>query len=287
VTESVLDNQTHESPGPLGRLARPFVELYRYRELLWTITMREFRVRYKQTFLGATWAVMQPLSLTLIFAFVSYLRPLPSDGKPYLIFGFGAMMQWAFFSNSLTMSIPSLVSNASLVKKIYFPREVLPIGTIVVSFIDFLIAFVVLVGMILFYKFQVGFPIPFTPALLLVPVILVVQIMLTLGISFLFSAINVTFRDVKYAVPLMLQLWMFASPVVYSASAVRQKSELLYTLYMLNPMAPIVTSYRAVLLDGTVPELGFLGISACVSLVLCVCGYTYFKRVDSRFADIL
>ena len=265
----------------------PLREIWKYRELLWNLTLREFTVRYKQTFLGAAWAVMQPLSLTLVFMFVSYIRPLPSDGKPYLIFGFGGMMQWTFFATSLTMAIPSLVANASLVKKIYFPREVLPISTILVTFIDFCISFVILVGLILYYKFHVGMAIPFTPYLLLVPVIIAIQVILTLGISLLFSAINVTYRDVKYAVPLILQLWMFASPIIYSASAVRNKSEWLYRLYMLNPMAPIVTSYRTVLLDGKLPELGYLAIAAAVSVALCIGSYIYFKHVDARFADIL
>jgi homopolymeric O-antigen transport system permease protein len=262
-------------------------ELYAYRELMWNITLREFKVRYKQSFLGATWAIMQPLSLTLVFMFVSYIRPLPSDGKPYLLFSYGAMMQWTLFANSLRLSIPSLVGNANLIKKIYFPREVLPLGTIIVSVIDFCIAFVILVGLVIFYKYSGRYDVPFTPYLLLIPIILLVQLVLTLGITFFLSALNVTYRDVKHTIPLLLQLWMFASPVIYSANAVREKSELLYRFYMLNPMAPIVTSYRTVLLDGKMPDLGALGIAAAVSCVLCVSGYAYFKRVDSRFADIL
>ena len=263
-------------------------ELWQYRELLYFLTWRDIKIRYKQTILGAAWAVLQPLALTLVFMFVSYIRPLPSDGKPYLIFGFGAMAQWTFFANSLRLSIPSLVSNAALVKKIYFPREVLPLGTIIVSFIDFCIAFVVLVGLILYYKFRAGIEIPFTPVLLFVPVIMFVQVALTLGISFLFSAINVTYRDVKYAVPLMLKVWMFASPVIYPAELVREKmGEWAYRVYMLNPMAPIVTGYRSVLLYGQIPQMGYLAISAVFSVLLCVVAYVYFKRVDSRFADIL
>ena len=264
-----------------------FNELWTYRELLYNIALREFKVRYKQSFLGAAWAVLQPLSLTLIFMFISYIRPLPSDGKPYLLFGYGAMMQWTFFSNSLRMAIPSLVGNAALVKKIYFPREVLPLATVFVSFIDFCISFIVLIALLVWYKATGRYDVPFSVHLLWMPVILAVQVMLTFGISFFFSAINVTFRDVKHTVPLILQLWMFASPVIYSASAVRAKSELLYRIYMLNPMAPIVTSYRTVLLDGKMPDLGHLSIAAIVSAVLCVAGYAYFKHVDARFADIL
>lgn len=268
-------------------MGETFGELWRFRELLWNLTMREFRVRYKQTFLGAIWAILQPLSLTLIFLFVSYIRPLPSDGKPYLIFGYGGMMQWTFFATSLSMAVPSLVANASLVKKIYFPREVLPISTIMVSFVDFCVAFVVLVGMMAYYKFHVGMDIPMTPWLLLLPVIILLQVVLTLGVSFFFSAVNVTFRDVKYAIPLALQVLMFMSPIIYSAESVRQKSETLYRFYMLNPLAPIVNGYRTVLLDGAPPEWGYLGISALVSCAVCVAGYTYFKHVDARFADIL
>jgi lipopolysaccharide transport system permease protein len=230
---------------------------------------------------------MQPLSLTLVFMFISYLRPLPSDGKPYLIFGYGGMMQWTFFSTSLTMAIPSLLSNSGLVKKIYFPREVLPISTILVTLIDFCISFVVLVALILYYKYHVGIAIPFSGWVLFVPVIIALQVVLTLGIGFFFSAVNVTYRDVRYALPLVLQLWMFASPVIYSANAVRQKSELLYKIYMLNPMAPIVTSYRTVLLDGRAPDFGYLGIAVAVSLAIFVAAYIYFKHVDARFADIL
>jgi lipopolysaccharide transport system permease protein len=217
------------------------------------------------------------------------VRPLPSDGKPYLLFGFPGMMQWTFFATSLNMAIPSLVANSSLVKKIYFPREVLPLSTILVSLIDFCISFLILVGMILYYKyyFHPSVDIPFTLYLLLVPVIIGVQIILTLGISFLLSAINVTYRDVKYAIPLFLQLWMFASPIIYSASAVRAKSETLYRIYMLNPMAAIITSYRSVLLDGKLPEMSYLALAAAISVALCVGSYIYFKHVDARFADIL
>jgi lipopolysaccharide transport system permease protein len=264
-------------------------EIWLYRELLVNITAREFRVRYKQSFLGGAWAVVQPFSLTLIFLFVSkVIRNLPSDGKPYALFAAGALMQWTFFANSLSLSIPSLVGNSALVKKIYFPREVLPIATVIVSFVDFCIAFVVLIGLLAFYRVTGRYEAPFSVNLLWMPVILVIQIMLTLGVSFFLSAINVTYRDVKHTVPLLLQLWLFASPVVYSAAAVKAKSEALYRAYMLiNPMAPLITSYRTVLLDGALPDLAYLGTAAAISAVLCAAGYAYFKRVDSLFADIL
>lgn len=262
-------------------------EVWAYRELLYNVTLREFKVRYKQSFLGAAWAVLQPMSLTLIFMFVSWIRKLPSDGKPYLLFTYGAMMQWTFFRNSLSFSIPSLVGNAALVKKIYFPREVLPLATVFVSFLDFCIAFIILIGMLAYYQLSGLYDIPFSIHLLWLPVILAIQILLTFGISFIFSAINVTYRDVKHTVPLALQLWMFASPIIYSANAVREKSELIYRIYMLNPMAPIVTGYRTVMLDGQMPDLAYLGVAALISAALCVGGYAYFKKVDARFADIL
>ena len=263
-------------------------EIWLYRELLWNMTLREFQVRYRQSFLGGVWAVMQPLSLTIIFMFISWIRPLPSDGKPYLLFGYGALMQWTFFSESLRLSIPSLVGNSVLVKKIYFPREVLPLATVIVSFIDFCIAFVVLIGLLVFYRVTGRYDVPFSVNLLWMPLILLIQVLLTLGISFFLSAINVTYRDVKHTVPLLLQLWLFASPVIYSASALKEKSAALYRVYMLiNPMAPLITSYRTVLLDGAPPDLAYLGGAAAVSAALCVGGYAYFKRVDSLFADIL
>jgi lipopolysaccharide transport system permease protein len=253
--------------------------LYRYRDLLWMWTLREIRIRYKQSFLGAAWAVLQPLALTAIFTLVfSYFVRISSDGIPYVVFAYTALLPWTLLSTSISFAVPSLVNNAQLVTKIYFPREILPLAAIGAALLDFLVALVVFAALLVLYQ------VPITGVSLWVPLLLAMQVLLMLGISLLAAGINVFYRDIRFVVPLALQLWMYATPIIYPVSMV---PEWLRPFYMLNPMAGIVDSYRRVLLQGQAPVAVDLLSAGAMSLLLFVLGYTFFKRAEPAFADIM
>ncbi len=254
-------------------------ELFSYRELLYVLTVREIQVRYKQSVLGIAWAVLQPLALMLMFTLIfSVLLKVPSDGLPYPVFAYSALLPWTFFSNSLNRAIPSLEANASLIKKIYFPREFFPISSMLAAFFDFLIASIVFLGLMLYYD------VPFTANLLFVLPILVIQMLFTMGVCFFASALNAYYRDVKHALPLLVQLWMYATPIIYPMSLVPDR---LKTFYLLNPTVGIMDGYRNVLAKGLPPDYFYLGVAAAGSIVLLLLGYLYFKRIEMTFADIL
>lgn len=254
-------------------------KIFEYREVLLNIAIREIKVKYKQSILGGLWAVLQPLALMAIFTVIfSYFVKIPSDGIPYPIFSFAALLPWTFFATSLSFAIPSIVSNINLVTKIYFPREIFPIASILAAFVDFCIAAVIFVIMLLFYK------IPITLNALYLAPILILQIMFILGISLLASAINVYYRDVRYTIPLLIQLWMYASPVIYPVSIVPAHFR---ALYMLNPMAPIIDGYRRVLILGVKPDFFYLGIAAIVITMTIFLSYAFFKKVEMSFTDVI
>jgi len=254
-------------------------ELAARRELLWTLTLREIRVRYAQAALGIAWAVLQPLSLMVVFTvFFSLFLRVPSDGVPYPLFAYVALLPWGFFATALSSAIPSLTNNASLVTKVYFPREVLPLASILAATVDFAVAAVFFLGLLGYYR--VG---P-TLNLLFVPAIFALQFTLTLGVALLFSALNVRYRDVRHALPLVIQLWMFVTPIIYPMSVVPERYRL---LYLANPMAGIVDSYRKVVLHGVTPDWLALAIGVCVSAILVVFSWRYFRRVEQTFADII
>jgi len=252
------------------------------RELLGLLMLRDIRVRYKQSALGVLWAVLQPLSLMLIFTLVfSRFAKIKTD-VPYPIFAYCALLPWTFFASSLTFSIPSLVNNSNLVTKTYFPREVMPMAAIGACLVDFLIASVILVGLMLFYR------VPLHATLLLVPVVLGVQIILTIAIALVGSAMNVFYRDIRYAVPLALQLWMFASPVAYPIETARSAlPSWLLPWYYLNPMAAIINAYRELALYGRLPEAMPLLCSAAFAAGVAALAYAMFKRLEMRFADVI
>jgi len=253
--------------------------LYHYRDLLWLWTGREVRVRYKQSALGAAWAVIQPLALTLIFTLVfSRLIQVDTGGVPYPVFAYSALVPWTFFATSLAFAIPSLVNNLNLVGKIYFPREILPLANIGAALLDFAIAGLVFVGMMLIYQ------IPLTLNVLWVVPLLVIQIMLTVGITLMGAALIVFFRDVRFLIPLLTQIWMYASPVIYPATLVPAQWQ---TLYFLNPMAGIIAGYRSALVLGETPNLPALMLATLVSVVLLLIGYATFKRSEPLFADLI
>ena len=258
---------------------RSLKKLYKHRDLLWMWTQREIQIRYKQSVLGAGWAIVQPLVLMAMFSIVfSYFLKVASDGLPYPLFSYAAVLPWTLLATSLNFAIPSLVGNMNLVTKIYFPREILPLGSIGAAVIDFLVAGVVFAGMMIWYRA------PLTWNVLWAPVILVVQLMLIVGIALPMSAMNVFFRDIRFIIPLVLQLWMYASPVIYPVSMVPEKWR---GLYALNPMVGILEGYRNALLRGESPMTVEFGISTGAAIVLLILGYGLFKRTEDRFADII
>ena len=253
--------------------------LNRYRDLLWLWAAREVRVRYKQSLLGVAWAILQPLALTAIFTLIfSLLVRVDTRGIPYPIFAYTALVPWTFFSTSLSFGIPSLVNNMNLVTKIYFPREVLPLASIGAAFVDFSAAAVVFVGLLLLYGIK-----PDVHVLWLIP-LLGVQLVLTIGVTLLGSATIVFFRDVRFVIPLVIQVWMYACPIIYPTEMV---PEYLRPYYFLNPMAGIIDGYRRTLLMGEAPEMTAFACSVIVSLLLLVSGYAFFKRVEPVFADLI
>jgi lipopolysaccharide transport system permease protein len=253
--------------------------LFKSRELLFTWALRDFKVRYSQSLLGAAWAILQPLSLMVIFSVVfSLFLKVPTDGIAYPVFAYTALLPWTFFSNSLSFGIPSLVNNMNMVTKIYFPKEILPLSSIFVSFIDFLIASVVYIAMLFYYQIQIG------PNILIIPLILLIQVVLSFGINLFASAFMVFYRDVRFIVPLALQIWMYVSPVIYSVQNVPEKYRI---FYFLNPMAVIIDSYRSVILLNRPPDWGYLLLAALISTLVTILGYRYFKRAEKKFADLI
>lgn len=255
-------------------------ELFSYRELLWTLVVREVKVRYSQTFLGIAWAVAQPLALMFVFTvFFGRFARMPSDGLPYPVFYYSALLPWTFFTTCLAFGVPSLVTNASLVTKVYFPREILPLAAVLSAMVDFAaatIAFGVLAAV-----FRVT---PTWAYLYLLPLVLI-QLTLALAVTMVLSAINVSYRDVRYALPLVTQLWLYATPVIYPLSIVPTQYRAAYLV--LNPMAPVVESYRQVLAAGQPPDSDLLIMSSLSSVVLLYVGYWYFKRAERKFADVI
>jgi lipopolysaccharide transport system permease protein len=254
-------------------------ELVRYRDLLWTLSIHRVKVRYKQSVLGISWAVLQPLSLMLIYTLIfSVVAKMPSDGIPYAVFAFAALLPWTAFSTALTNATNGLVSHQQLVTKVYFPREILPLTYVFASIFDLIIGSVVLAILMLYYKVHVT-----ANVTLAMPIIFLLIVFAT-AVSLIFSAAQVYFRDIGVAMPLLLQLWMFASPVVYPLGAVPERFR---TLYMLNPMVGIIENFRRVVLQGGVPEGKSLTIAAVTCLLLLPVSYIYFKHVESTVADVI
>jgi lipopolysaccharide transport system permease protein len=229
--------------------------------------------------LGVAWAVIQPLALTVVFTLVfSRLMQIDTGGVPYPVFAYSALVPWTFFATSLAFAIPSLVNNLNLVGKIYFPREILPLANIGAALLDFGIAGVVFAGMLLVYQ------IPLTLNVLWVIPLLAIQLILTAGVTLLGAAVIVFFRDVRFIIPLLTQIWMYASPVIYPATLIPARWQ---TLYFLNPMAGIIAGYRSALVLGETPNLPALGLATLVSVGLLVIGYVTFKRSEPLFADLI
>jgi len=254
-------------------------ELWEYRELLYFLVWRDVKVRYKQTVLGAAWAIIQPFFTMVVFSlFFGKLAKMPSDGIPYPLFSFAALVPWAFFANGLSQSSNSLVGSAHLITKVYFPRLVVPISSVISGILDFALAFVVLLGMTLFYGM-----IP-TLNILWLPFLLLLALVTALGVGMWFSALNVQFRDVRYILPFMTQFWMFATPIVYPSSLLPEPWR---TVYGLNPMVGVVEGFRWALLGTQTAPGPMVLMSSLASLAILMGGAFYFKRMEKTFADLV
>lgn len=264
-----------------GWVALKLRELWEYRELLYFLVWRDVRVRYKQTALGAAWAVMQPLFMMLVFGvFFGRLAKMPSDGVPYPIFSYTALVPWTFFVHGLTQGSDSLVGSANLIRKVYFPRLLIPLATVLAGLVDFAIAFVILLAMMAFYGIW-----PSSAHILLLIPLLLLALVTSLGVGFWLSALNVKFRDVKYMLPFLSQLWLYATPIVYPSSLLHEPWK---TLYGINPMAGVVEGFRWALLGNrtTAPAPGpMLLVSAAAAVVVLIGGAFYFRRMEKTFAD--
>jgi lipopolysaccharide transport system permease protein len=263
------------------RLVGQLRRLPQYGDLLRTLTAHRIRVRYKQSVLGATWAVLQPLSMMLVFTFVfTVLFPgrAPSEGIPYGLFVYTGLVAWTYFSTGLTTAANGLVSHTHLVTKVFFPREILPLTYVAAALTDFLVASVVLAGLMAYYE------IPLTwHSLWAVPIVLVITTLVT-ALGLLLSAVQVRYRDIGMAMPLLLQIWLFASPVIYPLSIVPDR---LQPIYMLNPMVGTIENFRRVLVLGSPPDLHALAISAGIAAMLLPAAYIYFKVAEATMADII
>ena len=262
-----------------GWVALRLRELWAYRELLYFLVWRDVKVRYKQTLLGGMWAVMQPLLTMVVFSiFFGKLAKMPSEGIPYPIFAFSALVPWTFFVNGLTNASGSLVGSANLIKKVYFPRLTIPVAAVLAGIVDFTVAFAVLVVMMLFYGIVPSINI------LLLPLLLLLAMITALGVGLWLSAMNVQYRDIRYVVPFLAQIWLFATPIAYSSSLLSQPWR---TVYALNPMVGVVDGFRWVLLGTDTAPGPTLLASSGVAILLLVTGAFYFRRMERRFADIV
>ncbi|MCZ7574944.1 MAG: ABC transporter permease [Ardenticatenaceae bacterium] len=254
-------------------------ELWEYRELLYFLVWRDVKVRYKQTVLGTAWAIIQPFFTMVVFSlFFGRLAQIPSDGIPYPIFSYTALVPWTFFANGLNQSSNSLVGSANLITKIYFPRLVVPISSVLSGVVDFALAFMVLLGMMLYYGI-----VP-TMNVVWLPLFLLLALVTSLGVGLWLSAMNVEFRDVRYVVPFLTQFWLFATPIAYPSSLLPEPWR---ALYGLNPMAGVVEGFRWALLGTQTAPGPMILVSTLAALVLLVSGAYYFRRMEKTFADVV
>lgn len=268
----LIEISASRSPGQTLR------ELWQHRELLYFLVWKDIKVKYKQAALGIAWAILQPVLGMLLFTLLfGRVAKLPSDGLPYPLFYFASLLSWTYFSTALTTASNSVVGSTSLVSKVYFPRILLPASGVISSVLDLVIAFAMLVGLIVFYR------VPLTLPLLFMPLVLVPLIVFALGAGQFLAALNVNYRDVKHALPFLVQLWFFASPVVYPISMVPERYQWLVAL---NPLAGIIETTRALLGSRPVPW-EVLGISCTVTVVVYFLGLWYFQRTERRFADVI
>ena len=254
-------------------------EIWEYRELLYFLVWRDVKVRYKQTVLGAVWAIIQPFFLMAVFSlFFGRLAGVPSDGIPYPIFTYCALLPWQLFAHALGESSNSLIANERLITKVYFPRLVVPIAAVLGGLVDFAVAFVILLAMMAYYSI-----VP-TWAIVTLPAFILLAIITALGVGLWLSALNVQYRDVRYTIPFLIQVWLFVTPVVYPSSII---PEAWRPLYGLNPMAGVVEGFRWALLGKTHPPGALLAVSVLAVSLIFIGGLYYFRRMEQEFADVV
>lgn len=262
-----------------GLVSLKLAELWEYRELLYFLTWRDIKVRYKQTVIGAAWAIIQPFFAMVVFSiFFGQLAKIPSDGIPYPIFAYCALLPWQLFAHALNESSNSLVTNQGLITKVYFPRLVIPVAPVLAGLVDFGIAFLVLIGMMLYYGIMPTF------AVLTIPLFLILAVATALSVGLWLSALNVEYRDVRYTIPFLTQFWLFATPVAYPSSLVPESWR---ALYGLNPMAGVVEGFRWALLGKAEGPGTLLVVSVMVVIILFIGGLYYFRRMERTFADVV
>jgi len=254
-------------------------DLWEYRELLYFLVWRDIKVRYKQTALGMSWAVIQPFFTMVVFSvFFGYLAKVPSDQIPYPLFSFAALVPWTFFASGLNQSSNSLVGSGTLISKVYFPRLIIPLASVFSGIVDFLVAFVVLLLMMFYYGFAP------TINVLWLPLFLLLALVSSLGVGLWFSALNVNYRDVRYIVPFITQFWLLATPIAYSTSLLHEPWR---TIYGLNPMVGVVEGFRWALLGTNTAPGPIVAVSAAAAVVILVSGAFYFRRMEKTFADVV
>lgn len=254
-------------------------ELIQYRDLFAFLVIRDIKVKYKQTVLGGLWAVIQPFFMMVVFTlFFGTLAKIPSDGIPYPIFNFTALIAWTYFSSAINTSSNSIVGSGSLISKVYFPRIFIPLASVVSGLLDFIIAFVVLIGMMLYYHIY--------PSLLvfILPVLIILMIFIASGTGMVLAALSAKYRDVRYTIPFLIQFWMFASPIVYPVSMIPEKYRMIYAL---NPMTGIIEGFRSAILGKTAFPTEMVLISTIIGLGVFIIGLIYFKQVERYFADVI
>lgn len=284
-SQSAINNPKFELPTlriapSKGWVPLKLKDLWEYRELLYFLVWRDIKVRYKQTALGATWAIIQPFFTMVVFSiFFGHLAKVPSDGIPYPLFSFAALVPWTFFANGLSQSSNSLVGSGTLITKVYFPRLIIPLAAVFSGIVDFVLAFIVLLGMMVYYGLF-----PATINVLWLPLFLLLALTTSLGVGLWLSALNVEYRDVRYIVPFITQFWMLATPIGYPSSLLQQPWR---TLYGLNPMVGVAEGFRWALLGTSTAPGPIIAVSSAAAILILVTGAFYFRRMEKTFADIV
>jgi len=278
--QSVAAPITRIQPSDRGRASLQLRELWRYRELVYFLVWRDIKVRYKQTVLGALWAIIQPFMTMVVFSlFFGKLANMASDGLPYPIFAYAALVPWTFFSSAVGQSSGSLVSSQNLIKKVYFPRLAIPVATVLAGVVDFALSFSVLFAMMIFYGIK---PHPFH--VLWLPLLLALALITALGVGLWLCVMNIQFRDVRYLVPFVIQLWLFATPIAYPSSLLDEPWR---TVYGINPMVGVVEGFRWALLGAETAPGPMILVSAAAAITLLITGALYFRRMERTFADVV
>ena len=279
IASNVIQRKKHVITPSKSFIALNLKEIWNYRELLGILAWRDVSVRYKQSIVGIGWAIIQPVMTMIIFTIIfGKFAKLPSDGIPYPVFTYCALLPWNYFARSLGDSSDSLVGSSHLITKVYFPRLILPISKVFAGLIDLSIAFIILFGMMFWYRM-----VP-TAGILFLPVFILIAMLAALGVGFWFTALNVLYRDVKFVVPFLIQFWMYASPVAYSTSIIPDQWKWIYGL---NPMVGVIEGFRWALLGKTAPLISMFLIPSCILLVMLISGLYFFKNMEKTFADVI